>query len=167
MIVPVLVLVVGTLHVWCSEKLGHEEFVAKVIYCESASASPFEMYYVGCVIRNRIDNPAFKWGTVNNKDGYQVVTGDLQFSCIGDRHNVNWWLPTKLYNSRMWSIAKSISEKLVYGDCKPSDTSIVYYHDRSIKKPKNWDNKYWNAVLVRTTEHFKFYKIESAWKEAK
>ena len=43
----------------------------------------------------------------------------------------------------------------------PDDyNDIVYYHDKSISCPKSWTNKYWKPVLVKETDHFKFYKIE-------
>lgn len=37
---------------------------------------------------------------------------------------------------------------------------IVYYHDKSVSKPKSWDNKYYKTVLVKETSKFKFYKVE-------
>ena len=131
--------------------------VARVIYSEaSAICSSRERWLVASVIKNRIKHPGFGNGKLTSMQ--EVVLQKGAFSCVGDKGNSNWTEFSKVNNK-----AKRLALKLAEGDFKPHP-KIVYYHDKSVKKPKSWDNRYWKAVLVLETTHFKFYRVEEVKK---
>ena len=82
------------------------------------------------------------------------------FSCIGDPGNSNW---SSSYSPDMNKFAKRdamLAHEMMTGDVSSLPSSdAVYYHDKSISTPAAWTNKYWKPELVKTTEHFKFYKV--------
>lgn len=134
------------------------DFVSKVLYCETSSvATPEEINLIASVIYNRMYNKA-AFGRLAT--AYDVVKVPGQFSCVNDSHNSNWkeykWNLNK-YTKNTFEIAK----KLMNGTFTPVDTSITLYHDKSLSEPpaKMYSRKYWTAELVKTTEHFKFYKL--------
>jgi hypothetical protein len=123
--------------------------VARVIYSEASSkCSNQERLMVASVIVNRINHPGFN----KPKSMVAVVMAKNQFSCIGDERNKNWEASAGNPNNAAWRHALLLAS----GDFKPV-TNAVYYHDKSISKPRTWDNKYWNASKVAETEHFVFY----------
>ena len=127
--------------------------VARVIYSE---ASPIctaqERQLVASVIYNRIGHPGFG----NCKTAEAVVKAKGQFNCIGDKGNGNW---LKTASPNLSDTAWKQSLSLASG-FRPI-TSAVYYHDKSIAKPRAWDNKYWRTVKVAETSHFIFYAVEA------
>jgi hypothetical protein len=142
-------------------------FVARVIFAEAASASPEERAMVAATMRNRIKHPGFGWlandkgSSLNNM--YEVVNEPKAFEAVGDSDNRQWALsarPDKM-NER---------ERQIFGHAQglakspqsikgKSGRPIVYYHDKSIDKPKSWDNDYWKTHLEYDTPKFKFYSI--------
>ena len=144
---------------------NEELFIAKVLYSETSSIATLqEKFLICCVIQNRIKNRAFG----NLPNAYEVCKQPRAFSCVNSTKNKNWtqFKPdlnkfTKLA-CKMAKILMRSNQKLGRGYSE----NIVYYHDKSISKPSGWDNKYWKAVLVKETEHFKFYKIEKAQPKA-
>ena len=135
-----------------STYVNADNTVAKVIYSEASNiCSSEEEYMVASVIKNRIGNPGFANGKL--KTMKDVVLQKYAFSCVGDKSNSNWESFDKVNNR-----AKRLAVKLAIVDFTPYK-DIVYYHDKTISKPKCWDNKYWTAVKVVETKHFIFYKI--------
>ena len=72
------------------------------------------------------------------------------FSCVAS-HNSNWdeYKPnlnkfTK-YDARVAKILASPNFKL---SGYPWMKDIVYYHDKSVSKPKSWDNKYYKTAIT-------------------
>jgi hypothetical protein len=149
---------------------GSSPSVARVIFAEAGgSCTPQERLMVASVMRNRIKHQGFNDGQL-----YTMYDSAYQygaFSCVGDDKNKNWKL------SKMFALAMSPSNRLK-GDFLEADIEawnqslmlsrgnfvvhpdIVYYHDKSISKPKSWDNKYWTAVKEIETEHFVFYSVK-------
>ena len=133
--------------------------VARVIFSEASSiCAESERFFVASVIKNRVGHIGFG----KKKTMEDVVTMPRQFSCIGDLGNQNWNNSGKYDESGFvpdadksaWNNAVLLSQGL-FEPCK----GIVYYHDKSIRKPRSWDNKYWKAVSAFETKHFIFYKV--------
>lgn len=127
--------------------------VAEVIYAESASTSIEERRLVASCIKNRINHKGFNKG--NLKSMLEVVKVPNQFSCINDPNNKQFKLKDSKKDKKIWNECLKLSTgKFIV------EKDIVCYHDNSITKPKSWvNNKYWNYVLVKSTKHFKFYKV--------
>lgn len=135
-----------------------ETFLSKVIYAETSSVATDEEVKMICrVIMNRVKNRDFG----NPQNPFEAVKVKNQFSCIGDKNNSNW-------NDNYYPEMNKFSQrdaKLAHQMMTGTTTSLpasdaVYYHDKSMKEtPAGWTNKYWKPELVKTTEHFKFYKI--------
>ena len=142
---------------------AQELFVARVIYSETSSIGTDEEKTAICrVIQNRIRNRAFGSGRLFS--AYDVCKQPKAFSCVGSRKNGNWWAFKQNLNEYTVT-ACQMARSLMNGDEISGESwmdDIVYYHDKSIEKPDKWDNRFWRAVLVRETEHFKFYKIVPA-----
>ena len=148
-----------------------ELFVARVLYSETSSIATEEELKMICkVIMNRVKNKAFG----NGEDAYSVVKMKNQFTCIDDPNNSNWNEFPKINNNYI-ERAKKYAKKLLEKDVSELPVSeAVYYHDYDSKKSGDdartnkivaaWTNKYWKPELVKTTEHFKFYKAVSASK---
>lgn len=135
-------------------------FIARVIYSETSSIGTNEEKAAIChVIQNRIRNRAFGSGRLFT--AYDVCKQPKAFSCVGSKKNSNWWEFKPNLNEYTKS-ACQLAKSLMKGDEISSENwmdEIVYYHDKSIEKPAKWDNRFWRAVLVKETKHFKFYKI--------
>ena len=136
-----------------------EHIVARVVFSEaSAICTGKERYYVASVIKNRVGHKGF--GKLKTME--QVVLAPKQFSCVDDYVNQNWKISGAYASGgeidkrdvEAWHQALLLEK----GTFTASD-GIVYYHDRSIKKPRSWDNRYWRAVSSFETEHFIFYKV--------
>jgi len=134
------------------------DFVSRVLYSETSSiATPEEINLIASVIYNRMYNKN-AFGSLST--AYDVVKAPRQFTSINDSKNSNW----KEYK---WDLNKQtkntfeIAKKLMSGTFKPVDTTVVLYHDKSLSKPPAgmYSRKYWTAELVKTTEHYKFYKL--------
>ena len=131
-------------------------FVARVIYAEaSAMVTKEERELVASVMKNRIGNKDFGAGSTMES----VVTAKNAFEAINHAANANW--SASAHPETLTGTAKEAWEHAVQlskGDFASADSSLVYYHDKSISMPANWDNKYYKAVIAKETPHFKFYK---------
>lgn len=129
-----------------------ENTTARVIYSEASPiCSPAERFLVASVIKNRIGHEGFgRLGTMA-----QVAGAKGQFSCVNDAKNSNWQASGGTLYDKAWRQSVALSD----GGFTPYP-GIVYYHDKSIDKPKSWDNKYWRSVKVIETAHFIFYRVE-------
>jgi hypothetical protein len=137
----------------------------RVLYSETAGCSVRERLLVAGVMQNRVGNRAF--GNLPSIE--EVARQPGAFSCIDDPANGNWKKTAR--PDRM-----SAGERVVWEQCErvmageipraegPGGTALVYYHDRSITKPRSWDNAKWRAMLEVSTEHFLFYSIVPAGK---
>ena len=133
--------------------LAGDNLTARVIYSEAGpTCSSGERLMVASVIKNRIGHSGFGY----QKSMEAVVTAKHQFSCINDPENSNWLASAEAPNSKAWSQAVALSK----GNFTPV-TNAVYYHDKSISKPANWDNKYWRTVKTAETKNFVFYAVEA------
>jgi len=148
-----------------TEPIGTEVAVSKpddvtsVIFAETGPiSSTIERLWVASAIRNRIKHPGFKRGKL--KTMKDVVRQKGQFESLGDKSNSTWVRsrnPVQLTGKDLadWNQ----SRRLAKGNFTPIDSEVVYFHDKSIKKPKSWDNKYWTAYVIKKTPHFIFYGI--------
>ena len=136
-----------------------DELVARVIFAETGPKSiPAERLLIASVIKNRINHYGFK--RAQHKTMGHVVKEKGQFSSINDNKNINWKKSDSPWtmNSKelaVWNQAVLLAQ----GKFTSYNKDIVYFHDKSIEKPKNWDNKYWKTELVFNTKHFLFYKV--------
>lgn len=150
-----------------------ERMLARIIFSEAGpNCSYIERISVGRTFRNRAMHKGFKPNTI-----YGVATEPGAYSCIGDTKNQNWAKSATYPMSKAesviadkttlyaWNDALEIaSEFAYYLDVPMSKQSPeeyprvpVYYHDRSIAKPKSWDNKWWTAIRHGETDRFIFY----------
>ena len=138
-----------------------DTMTARIIYSEAGpTCSPFERLMVASAIKNRVNHVGF------NKRGsmYEVVTDKkpiIQFSSYEDMLNSNWVEsenPETFTGTRLNAWSQSL--KLATKDFTPIN-SVVYFHDKSISKPRSWDNRYWKTFIIKETKHFIFYGIES------
>lgn len=145
------------------ERPEANSWVARVIYSEASSiVSKQERELVASVILNRINHPGFGNKKLSNME--DVVNQSGAFEAIGDEINSNWSAtedPSQLRGKAKEAWVHSL--ELSRGDFKPlagrSGRPLVYYHDKSISKPRSWDNKYWTAIKEVETEHFIFYSV--------
>lgn len=147
---------------FCIYTLLAPNIAPRVLYSETAGCTTRERQLVAGVMKNRIANPAFG----NSPTLEAVVRQPGAFSCIGDPDNANW--QKTLHPDRLKPAERATWEACIaclqnippaYG---PSGRPLVYYHDKSITKPRAWDNAKWHAVRELTTEHFVFYSIVPA-----
>lgn len=133
--------------------------VAAIIFCEASICTEKERMLVASVIMNRIKNPAFGGGKLLTAD--DVVKQPGAFSSL---HKVNGRESDWEWDNMMGDHAQELFRECeALADGRGIITpDIVYFHDKSITKPKSWDNKYYKAVQVIETEHFIFYKIVRA-----
>jgi len=137
---------------------GHR--VARVLFAETAGCSPQERALVAGVMRNRIGHQAFD--RLPNLEA--VVRQPDAFSCVDDPDNTNW--RKSRHPNQMTPVERAVWDEClvlargaglaVHG---PSGRPLVYYHDRSITKPRSWDNDRWRAIREQATAHFVFYSI--------
>lgn len=137
-----------------------ELFIAKTIYSEASTLCTYEEHIaIGRIIQNRIGHKGFEMGRLKN--AVSVVKQPKAFTSVL-KHNKNWD-QYKIYLNKFSKFDAQIAKILVDPSKRLGGPSwmndIVYYHDKSIDKPSNWDNKYWKAVLVKETPKFKFYKV--------
>ena len=133
--------------------------MARVLYSETSSIATEEELKLICrVIMNRVNNKAFG----NGKDAFSVVSMKNVFSCVNDPKNTNWKDFLKINNNYIERDKMFARQLLANDTSKLPASDAVYYHDKSIETPASWTNKYWKPVLVKTTEHFKFYKVVPA-----
>lgn len=127
------------------ETYSKETLVQKVVYSEASPlvASDFERYLIISVIKNRINNKHFSHGRFDSVN--DVLKARNAFTSVSCR-NSNW------YASKCAKTLNKINKLL---NKKPYP-DITLYHDRSISKPKHWQN----VVKVCETENFIFYKIK-------
>lgn len=136
-------------------------FVARVIFAETANASPKERELVAGVIKNRMNNPQ-AFGKLKNLE--KVVKQRHAFEAIGDKHNKNWAKsknPQRLQGSdaQAWEQSVQLAKGNIAAALGPSGRPLVYYHDKSIGKPRGWDNNVWRAIKEVETEKLIFYSI--------
>lgn len=130
--------------------------VAQVLYSEvSTQCSEEELKLVCQVIANRISNRAFG-GKV---DAHGVMMAPYAFSAVKNHNNPwnDYRKSLNKYSERCYDYAT----RLMKGERSfASDVDgIVYYHDKSINVPSGWTTPSWKPELVKTTTHFKFYRI--------
>ena len=154
----------GTSEVKSAQKIpsiplnADELFIAKTLYSETSTLCTYEeIVAVACVIQNRIGLKDFG----NCESAIEVCKKPGSFTAVS-HHNSNWnQFKSNLnkftyYDARL---AKALADPNV--DIRGSSwmKDIVYYHDKSIQKPRSWDNKYYKTVLVKVTPKFKFYRV--------
>ncbi len=131
--------------------------VTKVIYCEAGpTCSPLERLYVATVIKNRVHHKGFG----SPRSMLAVVRAKNQFSSYGDTKNSNW-----SESENAWSFSgrrlKAWSQCRLLATGKFSTINkAVYFHDKSISKPRSWDNRYWKTYVITITKHFIFYGVK-------
>jgi hypothetical protein len=134
----------------------------RVLYSETAGCSARERLLVAGVMQNRVGNRAF--GNLPSIE--EVCRQPGAFSCIDDSANANWRKtarPDRMSSNerRVWDECERVLAQDIPPAAGPSGAPLVYYHDRSITKPRSWDNSAWRAVLEVSTEHFLFYSIRA------
>ncbi|HVT80142.1 MAG TPA: cell wall hydrolase [Phycisphaerae bacterium] len=150
-----LVAGLGGLALWM---LSAPDPVVRVLYCETTICTPRERTLVMGVIQNRIGNPAF--GSARTLR--EVVLQPGAFSCVGQGEN---WRSSRHPAAmtpavrKIWDACEACTRSPPARTVGPSGRELVYYHDRSIAKPANWDNERWRAVREVVTEHFVFYSV--------
>ena len=137
--------------------------VARIIYSEaSPKVSNQERELVASVIMNRRGHRGFGMGKLNSME--DVVVQENAFEALNDPKNKNWkasetpeTLPNNAKHAWQHSLQLSTSDfKPISG---PSGNPLVYYHDKSIKLPKSWNNKYWGVTKELETKYFLFYSV--------
>lgn len=138
-----------------------QKTIARIIFSETANTNPEERAAVASVIKNRVNNPAF--GGFDDMLG--VVTQRNAFEAYGDPKNTNWAKsehPERMRNPaeiEAWNHSSELAVGNIPNTVGPSGRKIVYYHDKSISKPKSWDNRYYRAIKEVETPKFIFYSV--------
>jgi len=136
-------------------------FVARVIFSEAAhQCSDYERKLVASVIKNRINHDGF--GRLTSLE--KVVKQKNAFSCINDSNNKNWGLTLGQHiphsqDRYIWDQCLKLSTGKFIPIIGESGRPIVYFHDKSIIKPKSWNNKWWIAIKELETDNFIFYSV--------
>jgi len=151
------------LTMWLWDWFSSPDIVARVLFCETANCTPAERLLVAGLMKNRIGHPAFG----NSSSLRDVVEQPGAFSCVGDDDNGNWAKTRHLSSltaveQRIWRECLVLANEDIPAAVGPSGRPLVFYHDRSIHKPKSWDGDTWHAVPELTTAHFVFYSIVPA-----
>lgn len=135
--------------------------VARIIFAETGPACcGTERLWVASTIKNRINHRGFKLGKLNTMR--DVVTQKFAFESLNDPRNSTWVRGANPANLRGADVkAWRQSELLARGTFTPINDEVVYFHDKSITKPKSWDNKYWTAYKLKETKHFIFYGVRA------
>jgi hypothetical protein len=132
--------------------------VARVIFAETGPAcTTTERLLVASVVKNRIGHKGFDLGRL--KTMRDVVSQKGQFESLGHSKNSTWVRsadPSKLKGADV--AAWRQSSLLARGKFTTMTREAVYFHDKSISKPK-WDNRYWKTYKVAETKHFVFYGV--------
>jgi len=130
------------------------EKVACVIFGEAGKGySKTARWIVASTIMNRRKHAGFGNGRLETME--QVAYQPKAYSCVGDEKNGNWTNPDKTCPE--WQEALELSR-----GCFVPYPSIVYYHDRSVKKaPASWTNKWWEAKRRIISKDFTAYTIKA------
>jgi hypothetical protein len=138
-----------------------DTLTARIIFAETGPAcSRTERLWVASTIKNRIKHRGFKLGKL--KSMRDVVTQKNAFESLNDNRNSTWVRsvnPAKLKGADVPAYRQSAL--LSKGGFTPVNSDVVYFHDKSISKPKGWDNKYWTAYKIAETKHFIFYGVRA------
>jgi hypothetical protein len=138
-----------------------ESLTARIIFAETGPAcSGAERLWVASTIKNRIKHRGFNLGKL--KTMRDVVTQKNAFESLNDPKNSTWVRganPGKLTGAD--ATAYRQSAQLARGKFVSVNTEVVYFHDKSIKRPKGWDNKYWTTFKIAETKHFIFYGVKA------
>ena len=134
---------------------------ARIIFAETGPAcTPTERLWVASTIKNRINHRGFNLGKL--KTMRDVVTQKYAFESLNDPRNSTWVRsenPDKLRGADVPAWRQSAL--LADGKFTPVNDEVVYFHDKSISKPKGWDNRYWTAYKLKETKHFIFYGVRA------
>lgn len=137
------------------------DFVARVLFAETAGTDKASRALVASVIANRMGAAYFPVETA-----YDTVRQPRAFSCIGDRANAQWRKsahPETLTKKEraIWNECVGLAKALVTKTFKPVDTSAVYYHDPSVVMPRNWDNVWFTPHRIDglPSKKFFFYRV--------
>lgn len=134
---------------------------ARIIFAETGPAcTANERLWVASTIKNRVNHRGFKLGKL--KTMRDVVTQKYAFESLNDPRNSTWVRggnPAKLRGADVPAWRQSVL--LSSGGFTPVNDEVVYFHDKSITKPKGWDNKYWTAYKLKETKHFIFYGVRA------
>jgi len=136
------------------------DLVARVLFSETASGSPSERLLVAGVMQNRVGHAAFG----DSRTLQEVARQPGAYSCVDDPDNTNWRKtlhPEQMTRTErlIWDQCLAMAASAIVPAHGPSGRPLVYYHDRSIRKPSNWDNDLWRADYEVTTAHFVFYSV--------
>ncbi len=154
----IVLLVIVMVYSLCSCK-SYGNDVARVIYSEAGpTCTSLERLFVASTIKNRVKHKGF--GKLRTM--LSVVRSKspvIQFSAYGDFSNSNWcesldaW---RFTGSRLKAWRQC--ERLSKGKFTPIN-NVVYFHDKSISKPRSWNNRYWKTYVIKETKHFIFYGV--------
>lgn len=149
------------------DKKFEPNLIARIIFAEAGGSghtgkkvSDEERRLVASTIYNRIGHKAFG----NPKTAEEVVKMPRQYSALFSDENSLWKLsadPQRLPKvvRPAWLKSAKLANELE-SDTGKFVKDVVVYHDKSIKKPRDWTkNPYWLYVPVKTTPNFIFYKI--------
>jgi hypothetical protein len=96
------------------------------------------------------------------KNMHDVVTQHGQFESLNHNANSTWRRSANPSNLKGADVpAWNQSALLATRNFTPVDSRVVYFHDNSISKPKSWDNRYWQAYVIKKTKNFTFYGVKA------
>jgi len=139
-----------------------DTLTARIIFAETGPAcSTIERLWVASTVKNRIEHKGFEWSG-KLKTMRDVVTQKNAFESLNDPRNSTWVRSAKPASLKGADVpAWNQSVLLAKGGFTPVNPNVVYFHDKSIKKPKGWDNKYWTTFKIVETKHFIFYGVRA------
>lgn len=156
----------GSVH-GAEQEIDERNEISRIIFAEAASGSDYERELVASTMMNRINHPAFGRGKLTSM--YEVATfieasGLHSYSCLDNSGSELWRKSADLNNlnedeMRIWDNCYLLANGKFQPYNGNSGLPLVYYHDKSIDKPTQWDNEWWNAVNELETDKFLFYSI--------
>ena len=143
-----------------ASNIATAQTTARIIFAETGpGSSRIERLWVASTIKNRIAHRGFKLGKL--KTMRDVVTQRNQFESLNDSRNSTWVrsaTPATLKGADVPAWHQSVL--LAKGGFTPVNDEVVFFHDKSIKKP-GWDNRYWTTFKITETKNFIFYGVKA------
>lgn len=133
-------------------------WLARVLYSETDYEH--EMYYVGWVVRNRVELG------FNGKSTYrEVILDPYQFSAFNYNNPKRYKLLEKDFSTKdeKWLLAMKVARTIIFADEteRPFESNVLYFYSESAGDSPEWRKRFVKVLNVPVDERrFKFYKTK-------
>lgn len=131
-----------------TKQLTELYLLALAIYREARGASQAARVAVGCVIRNRVQHPAWY-----GKDWFTVITHPFQFSSFnkGDPNSATFGSPI----DPVWQACVEAATSVYGGSAVDQTNGALFYYSTPIQHLPDWVSQYKRVADIGP---FHFYK---------